>query len=276
MKPIHFEPVSHSYTCGGQRADKSVTGFLDLFMPDFDANKVLGGRFSKRTASQRAEGGSYKNKTKEEISQEWELRRDRGSRFHEEIENHLLGRPHPAPASKEMTMVHQFLNQMQTEGGWHIYKCELRMFDEEYSLAGSVDAVFERTHVPGEWGADPTPLPAPEYAVVDWKFSNKQLREWGDERCYHPISHMKSCPHTKYCLQVATYSYLIKKLFNLNVVEGWVVRIPPNGRVLQAVPVPLNPDLIHQMLLHYHHNNTLLKQHQQALYHPHFPQEMNP
>lgn len=265
---VLFNAEEHTYTCDGQKADVSVTGLIDFFMPKFDADEVVRGIITKKRSRNDVlkhdecieDHAKYKGMNKGQVLTKWDNARSAGTAFHAEIEKFLLLLDRPQDRNemaahfecKEKGLFLDFLESFERQG-WTIWQCELRLFDKELSVAGTVDAIFKRRKKgkKRDWEEEEEEEEGDEweYAVVDWKRSGSSLSDFGPRKCYEPIQHLNDCTYTKYCLQGCIYSYLLTKLYGINVSEVYIVKFPPNGRRYYQVPVP--PWDVEPMLKHY-------------------------
>ena len=186
---IKFDEKSHTYThVDTKKPFISVTTLLGKYKQPFDRDG-----HSKRVADR--EGVSQ-----ELVLEMWEQEKNRactrGTNIHKVLED--------------------YINYGEAEGDWgwlcksydkaversiDSFKnvlCENLLYDEEYSVAGTADLIYEHKH---------------EFTIGDFK-TNKRFRFSSpySERLKDPVSHLHNCEFNLYGLQLSLYAYLYEKM----------------------------------------------------------------
>ena len=186
---IKFDEKSHTYThIDTEKPFISVTTLLGKYKQPFDRDG-----HSKRVADR--EGVSQ-----ELVLEMWEQEKNRactrGTNIHKVLED--------------------YINYGEAEGDWgwlcksydkaversiDSFKnvlCENLLYDEEYSVAGTADLIYEHKH---------------EFTIGDFK-TNKRFRFSSpySERLKDPVSHLHNCEFNLYGLQLSLYAYLYEKM----------------------------------------------------------------
>ena len=186
---IKFDEASHTYT--HKDTDKkfiSVTTLLGKYKQPFDRDG-----HSKRVAER--EGVSQ-----ELVLEMWEQEKNRacsrGTNIHAVLEDYIN------------------IGEVEGDWGWlcksydkaversiDSFKnvlCENLLYNEEYSVAGTADLIYEHKH---------------EFTIGDFK-TNKRFRFSSpySERLKDPVSHLHNCEFNLYGLQLSLYAYLYEKM----------------------------------------------------------------
>ena len=186
---IKFDEKAHTYThIDTEKPFISVTTLIGKYKQPFDRDG-----HSKRVADR--EGVSQ-----ELVLEMWEQEKNRactrGTNIHKVLED--------------------YLNYGEAEGDWgwlcksydkaversiDSFKnvlCENLLYDEEYSVAGTADLIYEHKH---------------EFTIGDFK-TNKRFRFSSpySERLKDPVSHLHNCEFNLYGLQLSLYAYLYEKM----------------------------------------------------------------
>ena len=186
---IKFDEKAHTYThIDTEKPFISVTTLIGKYKQPFDRDG-----HSKRVADR--EGVSQ-----ELVLEMWEQEKNRactrGTNIHKVLED--------------------YINYGEAEGDWgwlcksydkaversiDSFKnvlCENLLYDEEYSVAGTADLIYEHKH---------------EFTIGDFK-TNKRFRFSSpySERLKDPVSHLHNCEFNLYGLQLSLYAYLYEKM----------------------------------------------------------------
>jgi len=230
---ITFIPEKHEYFVRGKKARFSVTEFKEYFTPPFDTvdviKKMTRGRLRNGRYQGRGGGGDpLAGKTPLEIKEYWESLRDRGSEFHA-----LLEAYYNDPGYRTMSQVERrhcleeadvngrykfqieaflVLDEKLRKNGWVIFQTEYYVYDEEMGIAGSIDAIFTRTHPKSG---------IREFLVGDWKTVTKNNLREGRGRCQYPLQNMPGTKLSGFAIQLSIYAYILKKNWGYNVTEIW-------------------------------------------------------
>ncbi len=245
---IRYEDEPHLYYIkGDSRLVKSVTGFKHKYTRPFNKEKL------SKTCAEKPNDPDYYNKTQAQILEVWEFDQKAGTTMHYYIECALNGRAYQKDC-KEMWM---FWNFAEDHIFLRIYRTELRVFDEDLKLAGTVDALYEDLEEPGA------------FWVVDWKRCRK-IRDQGfcgcwrgyidDTRSYeyrhdadtcerfcpHPITaDREDCNKLEYTIQLNMYTYILRKNKYVHRIKGmFLVVLNPRQDDYIKVVIKEEPELV--------------------------------
>jgi ATP-dependent exoDNAse (exonuclease V) beta subunit len=188
FKEAKFHEDTHQYFIRGEEY-KSVTTFLKRFQPHFDAQRIAPFSAKKRGISV------------EEILAEWEAEKDkgsnRGSSLHLYIEKDLLGKAH-SDETLDPKLIDQYERFKKTFlKDYTPIVCEKVIYDDEYRIAGMIDAVFHHR-------------PSRGLVIIDWK-TNKKIDNKSYDKYEMPLDHLASNKINDYALQISIYRYLLQK-----------------------------------------------------------------
>lgn len=233
---------AHDYYVDGELWKGSVTSFYHEFFPEFETDKQI----TRMMSGKRWELSPYYGMTSTEIKDLWESiasdASERGSRVHaaieyyyneDEIGKEAIRRDHPTPDYG------YFLNfQREVASQWEPFRTELRAFDRELRLAGSVDMLY--------WSPRSTPE-HPLLIMYDWKRSKKVLLEeahgWGKP----PLSHLPHHDLSHYQIQLNIYKALIERNTAYRIESMWLGVFHPNQADYVTVRVPDLQKEVHTM-----------------------------
>jgi ATP-dependent exoDNAse (exonuclease V) beta subunit len=191
-KIIKLHKKWHKYYVTGENYNiKSVTKFVNTFFPKFEKKKV-----AKKYARKH-------NLNWEDVVAEWtrmgKEAAKRGNKYHALAES--VYKKYKKKKYKKNVNTSKISKMIETRL-LNLYK-EYEPYDPEYivcslelELAGTIDLLF---------GQDDTLL------IADWKFVKevKRTNQW--ENALFPIQHLENCNYYKFCLQLNTYSAIIKR-----------------------------------------------------------------
>lgn len=205
-----FNAKKHRYTYNGKELI-SVTTFIKQFFPEFDA-KNIARKLNKMRNTKWYKMGIRK------ILALWKGQADYGTKVHEEIENYIKD---PILYSNTKNVSEEALQGMEF---WHNY-CkklnkpsttpELRVFNEELGLAGTIDVVIHHTLDNGEVVVD----------LMDWKVT-KDLTKSYKLVTEGPLAEFKIQDNklSKYSLQLNLYKRILE-LSGVKVNKMWIVKL---------------------------------------------------
>ena len=228
---IEFSALSHSYFLDGIPV-KSSSFLVSRFFTAFDSYSAA----KKLRPSNPLFGKSidaivsiWANKGKEAS--------DAGTLLHEQIERYYKGESYEP--TDEFGL---FLDFANAHADLKPFRCEWRIFDESYHIAGTVDFIAKNKGL---------------YEMYDWKRSKKVV----DSRTGKPISNdywgktgigqLKSIDDTSYnhyCLQQSLYKYILEKNYDLQVSKMYLVVIHPDYERYIKVEVPYLKNYVEYML----------------------------
>ncbi len=237
---IAFDEGRHVYSVDGMEYRSSVTSFVHSYFDEFDEGRtirriVTGSRWEDDATY------AYYRMPAEEISRRWEDTRNEasalGTTMHAYIERWYNGqRPadlDPASLGREYEQFHKF-HADRVEGKLEPFRTELRLFDREFELAGSVDMLY-RPAIRAPDGSDDDTL-----IMYDWKRS-KEIRYHAfdpNDRGRDPVSAMPNCNFEHFCLQLNAYRYLLERSTTWKVKEMHVLCMHPNHPGYIRVRIP--------------------------------------
>jgi hypothetical protein len=252
---ITFNEEEHIYTVDGEQYDGSVTGFVHDFFPHFEPDTVI----DKMMKSKNWPKSKYHGMTKDEIKSQWDQNKDEaasmGTVMHATIEkfyNHPdlyqtknLDETYLAqwfdPEWLECSEFKQFLKFHQdvpVTCRWKPFRTELRVFDRDWRLAGSVDMLYY----------------SPEYTeenrllvMGDWKRSREIKDKNHFERGNPPLDNLPHANFWHYSLQLNTYKYLIEKNTPYRIQFMFLGVFHPNQTTYQMIAVNHLPECVQKM-----------------------------
>lgn len=212
---ITFDEESHTYFIKGKQVGTSVTSFIHKFFSKFDPDKVIDQYYNYW---QRSEHPQYFGLTKEEIKIVWEKERDYGTFLHQMIEDFYNNKQTDLFTELDISVLMldfaKFLQFHESNCDLEPFRTEMRVFDEELDLAGSIDMLYKK--------------PNGKYAIYDWK-RTKSIRKTGTlEYGKGCLSDIPDLNFWHYSLQLNMYKYILEKNYGYEVEELVLVQIHPN------------------------------------------------
>jgi len=235
----------HIYYVNGVPMKCSVTGFKSFFFHPFDDDglirtmfrnsKTVGKHFKSKYGN-----SNYENMTHSGILKYWSSVSTEGTRFHLMMEyllnihqdmitkfsvNEIMeecvkisNSKGIIPDMKRIKLISQFLVSFFKKG-WKPYRVEWKIYDEEYGIAGTIDAVFTKNI------KDKT-----EYMIIDWKTvvatTNKDSSSY---YCYRPFENMKASKMNEYLIQLNLYAHILKTRYDITVKNLMAIMISPHN-----------------------------------------------
>lgn len=263
---ITFKEDGHIYQIKDVASVKSVTTWIHTLFPQFNADNTI----EKIIASDAWKNGSsrYANMTSDEIKSQWEEKRttasSKGTQLHNAIEYYynlltfIKDKYNASPTelvdialadfNEERTLFRQFetdrassltftnaqgFNFTQDFSNWIPYRTEWCIFDEGAKLAGTIDMIFRD----GE-----------DFIIVDWKRCAEFKKNNPFETACHPVlSHMPNTNYWHYTLQLNTYRYMLKRKYNINVKQLFLVGIHPDNEKYQMTEIPILDSIMEKL-----------------------------
>lgn len=185
---VVLEPISHTYSDEIGREYKSVTRFINQFVPQFD--------FEQKSKNYAAKYGMNVEDVREKWTKKNKDSTDFGTRIHTLIENSINKKSVDfGPFSKLVTLitdelVEQFTGKFVTESV---------IYDPINLIAGTSDLIVDN---------------GDSFSVVDFK-TNKQIKytnDFDDKFLLKPISHLPNSEYFKYSLQLSFYAFFYNNL----------------------------------------------------------------
>jgi len=240
---ILFDEPTHKYTITTDPDSKytSVTTWVHSHFPHFDADSIIQNMMKgKKWNSQ----NKYWNKTPEEIKKEWSDNANSvsssGTDLHYEIECFMNQDLH-LKNNRQMTTHDLLLYNYKTNLDLEIqeskpiewkyfldfvenysylqpYRTELRVYDEDVKLSGSIDMIYEND--------DGTLM------IYDWKRC-KSIDKSGNFNKFaltEQISHIPDTNFWHYSLQLNIYKAIIERKYDKKVTNLYLVQLHPNQK----------------------------------------------
>ncbi len=230
---LHFDEEPHLYMLDERVPCISVTKLVEETFPIFDADQQIALMKARGTwASSR-----YALMNEEEVKDMWQEHKERsadhGTRMHALVERFFSPRPKETAWSAEercLPEMKEFLHwyrqaQKNAPAPLQCYRSEWRIFDEEYAVAGTLDALFQvpSTHQDGKVCVH----------LYDWKFAREIHLS---PRCAEDVAtdvrlvHLSNCNFIHYALQLSFYRYLLEKHYDVHVTGMYLLHIRPDSR----------------------------------------------
>jgi ATP-dependent exoDNAse (exonuclease V) beta subunit len=116
---------------------------------------------------------------------------------------------------------------------WEPYRTEWCIFDEDVSLAGTIDMMFRN---------------GDNYIIVDWKRCPEFKMTNSYEKAIHPV--LSDIPNTNYwhyTFQLNTYRHMLKRKYGIIVKQLFLVGIHPDNPKYQMVEIPILEDTMEKL-----------------------------
>lgn len=228
---IVFDEGPHTYTLKGSPITfTSVTTLIHHQFEQFNAEKILDRIFSKNPLPEK-----YKGKTRESLKAEWEDNRDKaataGTEMHQNIEDYFNGK-----SIDNDSVEWQYFLKFHTDNV-HLkpYRTEWVVYDEDISLAGSIDMVAQN--------------PDGTLTIYDWKRSREITKTNGFNKfSINPaIEHLPDSNFWHYSLQLNTYKAILERKYDKTVKELFLVCLHPNQKSYQVLKCPNLQDEVRKL-----------------------------
>ncbi len=233
----------HDYYVDGRKYDGSCTGFVHGFFSSFDPDKIIRNMTLSKSWKP---GHKYWGMTPDQIKAQWkDSNKDAaplGTAMHAKIEKfyNIPELYNHGQVPKELLLRHfdgheidspdfqQFLRyhaDWPFPRNWVPFRTELRVFDREMGLPGSVDMLY--------WSPNSQPG-KPMLNIVDWKrakeihsraFYSKEIG--GFPTGTGPCSTLSDCTKTKYSLQINMYAAMIERNTEYRIDEMYLAVFHP-------------------------------------------------
>jgi hypothetical protein len=233
---IKFDAGPHIYTihhvddaADGKKNKKytSVTTWNHQHFSKFDSDAIITSMMKSKNWSK----SIYYGKTREEIKQEWDNKRDEaaqaGTKLHYDIECYYNNNPVKNDSIEYQYFI-EFLEATKTPSPLKPYRTEWMIYHEDILLAGSVDMVYEND--------DGTLM------IYDWKRS-KEIKKTDNFLKFaltECIAHLPDTNFWHYSLQLNTYKKMIEEKYGKKVTKLCLVCLHPDNKnkSFQIIPVP--------------------------------------
>jgi hypothetical protein len=226
-KRIVFYPESHVYTIDNAPVPSAST-IISKFFPEFDSVY-----WSIRKAPELG-------MSPEEVALMWKTKGEKaaneGTFLHEQIENYYLGQSYQR--TNEFHLFEQFVNDHQNQSP---YRTEWRIFDEDFSIAGTIDLIAKNGH---------------GFEIYDWKRSKKVVNQINGAAITNnqwqsgvgALDDISDTSYNRYCLQQSLYRYILEKKYDLQISNMFLIVIYPDYDRYYKVETPYWKDRIEYIL----------------------------
>lgn len=195
-KKLTFFKKSHKYKLG-RRELTSVTTFVKQFFTPFNAREKARELSKFGWAKKQKKGVRYWLKTWKEAGQQ-------GTITHEEIEKYIKTNNKEIDCCLKAEQGIKWYEKFIKKLGKPIPLSELRIFDEELGIAGTIDLYVSHQSIDNPQENVIT--------LVDWKTNKKIVKEgYKDSVALEPVSHLESGNFYQYALQLSLYAYIIER-----------------------------------------------------------------
>jgi len=203
----------------------SVTTVASRCFSPFDAKKAIASILGSKNYNK--PDYDYYQMTDCQISNQWLAANLLGTLLHFFIELDCNGMASVIPNSMKEKTWRQYL-QFKSDfisNKYVPYLTELRVYDLDYDLAGSIDAVFVRRE---EYVQAKTENRPPKIVLIDWK-RTKTLsdRSFTGEMAAPPLQAFPDANFFKYSMQLNIYKHLIEKNTKYTVEAMYLCRFHP-------------------------------------------------
>lgn len=206
---MDFNEEKHVYTRNSKQYT-SVTTLISSYHEHFNAEAI---------ATKLAKGDEVK---KAVLKYQWARSSPWGTYIHRLLELYTLGTLQDSPSLMQTEEPVQFtagaeIYQELLDEGWRLFKPELRVWDEEFMLCGTVDLVMINDKN--------------ELLLGDWK-TCKNIPKTGfmGKKMFSPLAHFDDCKLLHYSLQLSIYKRLIEKNTDFKVVQMELFHLPEDGK----------------------------------------------
>jgi hypothetical protein len=203
---IEFKEEGHQYTVRGKTGYTSCTTWVKNFFPKFNASVIIDKMMARPDWPQ----SKYFGQTKQEIMKGWndngKIASTYGTQMHQVIEDYYNGKVYECD-KPEYGYFQRFLVDHE-----HLtpYRTEMRVYDEEYGLSGSIDMLFKN--------ADGT------FSIFDWKFSKEiQYKNDYGKTGFGPAKELDDCNVSHYSLQLNVYRAILQRNYGMTIKEMCLV-----------------------------------------------------
>tara|TARA_B100000427_G_scaffold226150_1_gene189700 strand:- start:99 stop:824 length:726 start_codon:yes stop_codon:yes gene_type:complete len=210
---ISLDEVSHTYTLKNSEIKfNSVTEFIGGFFQPFDEQEV---------AKKLTQLNKYKGQSINDILNEWEQRRNRGTIVHREIEDFIIERNANGKRDSLYNLDLKTQQAIKFLNKCNIYKNnlifpEVRVFSEELRLAGTIDLIIYNK-------------PKNEISIIDWK-TNVEIKKRGYRNgTKSATKNIEDCSFNKYELQLSMYRYILENFYKARVAGTYILHLKDEG-----------------------------------------------
>lgn len=227
---LEFKEETHTYTYKAKKKFISVTTLIHEFFPKFDADKIIANMMN----SVKWKDSPYFGMTTNDIKAKWDKNRDEaaglGTKMHKQIEDYLNDGSLPDTPSVEFQYFYNFWQIfMKDNPDWKPYRTEWMVFDEDKTLAGSIDCVLSN---------------GKELILFDWKRSKDIKLDNKYSKGIGPFQGLPDCNFCHYCIQLNCYRHILETKYNAKVKDMYLLVCHPNQPAAIYHQVPRLDDVI--------------------------------
>jgi len=180
---------------------KSVTDIIESHFKQFDADLI-----SKSLVKYVPK---YQGMDPYELQQEWERKKNHGTKVHTQLENYVLSNRVPS-LKKAKVGAEWFKNNCKKYG--EEYYPEVKVFSEEHKIGGTIDLLIYNQEKDGCY-------------IFDWKTSSSDIFKSKGSGITEVTSELKDCKFTIFELQLSMYKYLLHEIHNIKIINHFVVHL---------------------------------------------------
>lgn len=231
---IEFDEPRHVYSVDGEEWKGSVTGFVHTYFPEFDEDACI----QRMMSSANWEMNKYYGMTADEIKALWKEIRDTaaasGTEMHAYIEYYYNASndiEREVIINEYHTLEFSYFLNFHNNEVKHLkpWRTELRVFDRELLLAGSVDMLYISPR-----STESQPL----LIMYDWKRSKDILNDRAYGRGKGPVSHILNTKTAGYNLQLNVYKAIIERNSSWRIESMWLGVFHPTQKNYITLRVP--------------------------------------
>ena len=119
----------------------------------------------------------------------------------------------------------QFELALQNQDIYEPVMAEVKLHTDE-QISGMVDMLYRNKQTG-------------EYLICDWKRAKDLTKQIGRKKGYGPCERYPDSSLSKYTIQVTFYAWALRKYYNINVTEAWIIGLHPNKQGPEIIPVEL-------------------------------------
>lgn len=216
---LDFQEKSHTYKIKESDEElKSITKLIHEQFKIFDKDKII---FNIIKSKKYMSDPTYKyyKKTHKEISESWDKTRDEGTNVHRIIENYFLNKEEDDIKDKYQKEYEQFKLFLQDHPDFEIYRTEWKIYDEEFKIAGTIDAIFKDND---------------KFIIIDWK-RIKDITPTNKYQKSLTINYLDDCNFNHYSLQLNFYKYILEKNYNIKINDIYLILLHPENDTYKKI-----------------------------------------
>jgi hypothetical protein len=257
-KDIQFIEEGHIYIIKKNPNIKymSTTTWVHSHFQLFEADKIIQNMFKGKSWKA---GHKYWGMTSQEIKDFWNKNGNEASRagtkLHFDIECFMNNSNLNSNYSHKDLFNHYFENQLDPSSNlvvstdWNYFikficdfphmvpfRTEWTIFHDELQISGSIDMVYEN--------------PDGTLSIYDWKRCKEisKINKFNKFSIVPSVSHLPDSNFWHYTLQLNIYRYILQEKYNKTVSEICLVRLHPNAKNYELIPLPFIDQEIEDMI----------------------------